>query len=60
MDGQCDYDWMERIFNMPLPPTPPRRKVPAVAAHVASDGRVARDHKHTGARHDATDTTLIK
>ena len=38
MDGQCDYDWMERIFNMPLPPTPPRRKVPAVAAHVASPG----------------------
>ena len=38
MDGQCDYDWMERIFNMPLPPTPPRRKVPAVAAQVASPG----------------------
>ena len=35
MDGQCDYAWMERMFNMPLPPTPPRRKVPAVAAQVA-------------------------
>ena len=38
MDGQCDYDWLERVFNMPLPPTPPRRKVPAFAAQVASPG----------------------
>lgn len=38
MDGQCDYDWLERIFNMPPPPTPPRRKGPAVAAQVASPG----------------------
>jgi hypothetical protein len=35
MDGQCDYEWLERIFNMPPPPTPPRRKVPVVAAQVA-------------------------
>ena len=38
MDGKFDNDWMERVFNMPLPPTPPRRKMPAVAAQVVSPG----------------------
>jgi len=40
MDGPYDDDWLERMLNVPSPPTPPRRKVPAVAAQVALPGLV--------------------
>ena len=35
MDGPYDWDWLERLLKAPSPPTPPRRKVPVVAAQVA-------------------------
>ena len=38
MEGSEVDDWLERLLNAPLPPTPPRRKVPAVAAQVAPPG----------------------
>ena len=38
MEGPFDYDWLERLLKVPSPPTPPRRKVPAVAAQVAPPG----------------------
>jgi len=38
MEGAFDHDWLERLLNMPPPPTPPRRKVQAVAAQVAPLG----------------------
>ena len=38
MEGPYDSDWLQRLLNVPSPPTPPRRKVPAVAAQVAPPG----------------------